>query len=198
MHQSSFDHVQSFCKKHLSQLEHSSLKIFDIGSQDVNGSYREIFSKPNWAYVGVDMAEGKNVDLVLKNPYHWREIKSGSADVVVSGQAFEHIDFFWHSALEMSRILKPNGLCCLLVPSSGPEHKYPIDCWRFYPDGLRAIARYAGLEVISAYTDWDGSGGEGAQMWRDSVLIARKPNTVSYKTRFRQLIYQWALTHFTE
>ena len=29
------------------------------------------------------------------------------------------------------------------APSRGPEHRYPNDCWRFYPDGYRALAKYA-------------------------------------------------------
>ena len=94
----------------------------------------------------MDLSEGENVDLVLSDPYSWSEIRSSSVDVFVSGQAFEHIEFFWQTMLEIARALKPGGLCCIIAPSGGPEHKYPLDCWRFYPDGFRALARYAGLD----------------------------------------------------
>ncbi len=46
-----------------------------------------------WLYTGLDMAAGNNVDIVLRTPYVWHEVASGSADVVISGQAFEHIPY---------------------------------------------------------------------------------------------------------
>jgi len=186
MHESSFRRMQAFCHHHLASKQMQPLRIVDIGSQDVNGSYRPLFAHGSWEYLGVDMAPGRNVDVVLRNPYRWRELRSRSADVVVSGQAFEHIEFFWISALEIARVLRPGGICCLIVPSAGPEHRYPVDCWRFYPDGLRAIARFAGLEVLQADTDWAGSGGEGSDMWRDSVLVARKPEQSSCWSDWRR------------
>jgi SAM-dependent methyltransferase len=106
------------------------LKIADLGSYDVNGSYRSLFSESAWFYQGLDVSAGPNVDIVLNDPYSWRALSSNSIDVVISGQAFEHIEFFWLTALELSRVLKPGGLCCLIVPSGGHEHRYPVYCWR--------------------------------------------------------------------
>lgn len=194
MHESSFRRMQAFRDHHLRGLADQPLLIVDLGSQDVNGSYQPLFVQGAWRYVGVDMAPGPNVDIVLRNPYDWREIPSASADVVISGQAFEHIEYFWISALEVARILRPGGLCCLIVPSAGPEHRYPVDCWRFYPDGLRALARFAGLEVLQAETDWEGTGGEGGSMWHDSVLVARKPQKPQpWRQRLRLSLAGWAL-----
>lgn len=109
----------------------SPLVIYDLGSQDINGTYRPIFSNPNWRYMGIDTVSGKNVDIVLRNRYVFRELQSNSADVIISGQAFEHIEYFWVTMLEIVRVLKPGGICCILAPSSGPEHRYPCDCWRW-------------------------------------------------------------------
>ncbi|HZE56246.1 MAG TPA: hypothetical protein VE031_00180 [Chthoniobacterales bacterium] len=46
-----------------------------------------------------------------------------------------------------------------------------------YPDGLRALARYAGLEVLAAETQWEDlpQYDNESNKWLDSVLIARKP-----------------------
>lgn len=193
MHESSFRRMQAFRDTHLANRQAERLRVIDIGSQDVNGSYRPLFDHSAWEYVGVDMAAGRNVDVVLRNPYDWRELPSRSADVVVSGQAFEHIEYFWITALEVARVLRPGGICCLIVPSAGPEHRYPVDCWRFYPDGLRAIARFAGLDVLQADTDWTGTGGEGGDMWHDSVLVACKPDTFSWRHEMRRKLLSWAV-----
>jgi SAM-dependent methyltransferase len=165
----------AFREKYLESKKNEQLLIIDLGSLDVNGSYREYFEVPPWTYRGIDMAAGKNVDIVLQDPYNWREIQSGSADVVVSGQAFEHIEFFWLTMLEIDRVLKPGGLCCLIAPSGGPEHRYPVDCWRFYPGGLSALARFASLEVLEVYSRNGTTGySDGSDMWRDTVLVSRK------------------------
>ena len=37
--------------------------------------------------------------------YNWIEIPDESYDVVISGQAFEHMEFFWKSIIEIKRIL---------------------------------------------------------------------------------------------
>lgn len=179
----------AFRQRYLSRFEGAPLSILDLGSQDVNGCYRPIFDDPAWTYRGIDLAPGNNVDIVLADPYQWSGIPGGSVDVVVSGQAFEHIEFFWLTMLEVSRVLKPQGLCCVIAPSSGPEHRYPVDCWRFYPDGMRALAKFSRLDVLEATTEWMPEDyPDQSQAWKDSVLVASKPKT-SAADKIRGYIY---------
>jgi hypothetical protein len=189
VHKSSLDKMLAFKEKYLESKKNVPLCILDLGSLDVNGSYREYFEVSSWTYRGIDLAAGKNVDIVLQDPYHWREIQSGSADVVISGQAFEHIGFFWLTMLEIARVLKPEGLCCLIAPSGGPEHRYPVDCWRFYPDGFTALAHFASLEVSEVYSQNGTTGySDGSDMWQDTILVCRKPvlpKVSSWKIGFR-------------
>ena len=176
MHKSSMDKMLAFRKKYLDSKKNDPLLILDLGSLDINGSYREYFDISPWTYQGIDMTHGKNVDIVLKNPYNWREIKSNSVDVLISGQAFEHIEFFWISVLEIFRVLKPGGLFCLIAPSGGHEHRYPVDCWRFYPDGFSALAKFAQLDVLEVKTQWKSHGyTDGSDEWQDSMIVCRKP-----------------------
>ncbi|MCK4390591.1 MAG: methyltransferase domain-containing protein [Desulfobacterales bacterium] len=178
MHQSSLDKMLDFRKKYLEAKKNEPLLVLDLGSLDVNGSYREYFDISPWTYRGMDTACGKNVDIVLKNPYHWREVKSDSVDVLISGQAFEHIEFFWITVLEIARVLKPRGLCCIIAPSGGFEHRYPVDCWRFYPDGFAALAHFAGLKVIEVATQWepDDRYTDDSNTWQDTMLVCKKPH----------------------
>jgi hypothetical protein len=199
MHTSSLDNMRAFIEKYLDR--NSDCRILDVGSQEVpgevNGSYRRLFcddSQSPWKYVGADMVQGNNVDIVLKNVYRWREIPSKSFDVVICGQVFEHAEYFWLTALEINRVLKPGGLCCIIAPSGGSEHRFPTDCYRFYPDGMRAVARYAGLEVLEVYAQWNRK--LYPQMdpeWRDCVLIAKKNMTSSksfaWKTMFMNTLF---------
>jgi SAM-dependent methyltransferase len=182
--------MTAFRGRYLDPQATKPLIILDLGSQDIRGSYRPIFDRPPWRYVGVDIVHGKNVDLVIRDPYNWREVKSNSTDVLISGQTFEHTEFFWETAEEIDRVLKPNGLCCIIAPWTGPVHRYPLDCWRINCDGMLAIARYAGLEVLEAWTQTADSSKYDADsnQWHESIFVARKPAGVA---RFRKRIYRW-------
>jgi SAM-dependent methyltransferase len=171
MHQSSFDHMQDLAARYLDSTQ--EITIADIGSHDVNGSYRPIFDAPSWSYWGVDLSAGPNVDVVLSSPYRF-PFATASFDLVVSGQAFEHIDYFWLSWLEMVRILRPEGLIFLIAPSRGPEHRYPVDCWRFFPDAYRALARWGEVEAVEINTDWSPHPDPGSAPWGDTVGVFRR------------------------
>jgi SAM-dependent methyltransferase len=182
--------MTAFRDRYLCARVKEPLRILDVGSQDVNGSYRPIFSQPPWVYTGLDMAAGKNVDVVVRTPYIWHEVPSGSADVVISGQAFEHIEYFWITMLEIARVLTTGGTCCILAPSSGPEHRYPVDCWRFYPDGMASLARFAQMEIVEAVTQWHDLGDADSDAWHDSMLVCRKPDHGPWMN-FRRSVRRW-------
>jgi SAM-dependent methyltransferase len=78
--------------------------------------------------------------------------------------------------LEVARVLRPGGLLCLIVPSGGFEHRYPLDCWRYYPDGVRALTRWADLDVVRADTAWQPQReySDDSAEWADTVLVASK------------------------
>jgi predicted O-methyltransferase YrrM len=44
----------------------------------------------------------------------------------------------------------------VIAPSSGPVHRYPVDCYRFYPDSFAAIAEWCGLRLVHSWTDERG------------------------------------------
>lgn len=179
MHQSSYDKMASFVARFLTSKKDEPLIILDLGSQDINGTYKPLFLSPAWKYLGVDISQGNNVDIIVPNPYSWNNIPSDYADVFISGQTFEHIDYIWLTMKEIFRVLKPGGLCCIIAPSSGIEHQYPVDCWRIYPEGFKALANYAGMEIIDVYTQWeDENYSDNSNMWHDSVLICRKSERI--------------------
>jgi SAM-dependent methyltransferase len=185
MHESSYLHMQRLAARHLS--ERPPGRVFDIGAMDVNGSYRPIFEALGWCYTGCDISPGANVSTVLPSPYvfPW---KSASADLIISGQAFEHIQFFWLTMLEIARVVRPGGLVFLIAPSRGPEHRYPVDCWRFYPDGYRSLAAWSGLSLLDVSTDWEPAPQADSAPWGDTVgVFGKSARPVGHRLR------QWLL-----
>ena len=179
MHQSSYHLMTKFRDRIDHELPAGTLTVLDVGSYGVNGTYRDVFSDTaRFSYTGLDLQPGPNVDCVPKDAYDWPELADASFDVIVSGQAFEHMEFPWLAIDEMHRKLKDNGLICIVAPSRGPEHRYPLDCWRYYPDGMRALARWAGLTVLDLGTFWGASGfTDGSDQWGDSFCVLRKSAT---------------------
>lgn len=178
MHRSSIIRMQWFVDNYASRITKNDVSVLDVGSYDVNGSYNPLFDPEKYVYYGLDMEEGPNVDIVLEHPYDWSSLESDSFDVVISGQAFEHIEFFWKTMEEMTRVLRKDGLLCLIAPHGFEEHRFPVDCYRFFSDGMIALARYVGIEPLHAHTNCapsidhaDWYSGTRA----DSMLIARKP-----------------------
>ncbi len=179
-------------------------RVVDLGSRISPNqalTHRDLLTGRDVEYVGVDVQDGPNVDRVMKKPYRI-PVRSASADFVFSGQAFEHIPFFWASMLEIARILRPGGHAFITAPSRGHVHDAQ-DCWRYYPDGYRAMAAFSGLELREAYTDfppkkgiWHQYGEIDARYayWGDSVGVFRKTGTYPRLRLFvvREVTLLWA------
>jgi len=165
MHQSSYEKMKAFVVKYLNP-DHE-LKILDVGSYDVNGTYKSLFLKSNWVYEGCDIAPGPNVDIVMSNPYEI-PLPDVSYDVIVSGSTLEHVEYFWIWMKEVARLVKPGGLICMIAPGSGAIHPTPVDCWRFLPQGMDTIIKWIGFEKLESYIDPN-------HYWWDCTMICRKP-----------------------
>jgi len=144
--------------------------VVEIGSQDVNGSLRSI-APIGFEYVGVDFQDAKGVDIVLDDPYSL-PFDSESVDIVLSSSCFEHSEMFWLVFLEVMRILKPSGLFYLNAPSTGSFHRYPVDCWRFYPDSGKAMVSWSkrnggNAQLLESYIQKGGG-------WQDFVAVLVK------------------------
>ena len=183
MHKSSYKKMQYFKNTYLNP--NDELKILDIGSFDKDGNYNYgiILNEKKWTYHGLDMKPGNNINIVVENPYNWQEIENESYDLVISGQAFEHIEFFWLTLEEVKRVLKPGGLFFLIVPSTGPVHRNPSDCYRFNENAMKAMAKYINLRVIEYGTNFD----EISHPWYDTFLVAKKSETTDITDLNKQM-----------
>jgi len=166
MHGSSLDEMKKFVDGYLDKSK--PLRIIDIGSVDVSGgTYKSLFENENWEYLGLDLEPGPNVDIVSSDMYDW-PVDDESFDIVISGQCIEHVEDTHKWICEVARIAKKGGTICVIGPWACPEHRYPIDCWRIFPDGMRfLIEKIAKLEPLDIYRNDHPA--------MDCVGIARKP-----------------------
>jgi len=181
MHSTAMSNCESFFETYSDFFsKDKSTKVVEIGSQDVNGSLRSV-APSVFDYIGVDFQAAKGVDIVLSDPYSL-PFESESVDIVLSSSCFEHSEMFWLVFLEVMRVLKPTGLFYLNAPSAGSFHRYPVDCWRFYPDSGRALVQWSrrsggNAELLESYTQKGGT-------WQDFVgVFLKDDNCVSRYSR---------------
>lgn len=142
-------------------------RALDVGSFDVNGTYRPLVEGRGWEYVGLDVAAGPNVDVVASDPYRF-PFEAGAFDVVLSGSTMEHVEAIWLWVPELTRVLRPGGLLAIVTHWKFIEHRYPVDCWRIMPDGMRFLFDQTGeLEgyEIGIVSKWDIVG-SAVKRWR--------------------------------
>jgi len=148
----------------LDDLKLDFANVLDVGSMDVNGSYRGSVEKRGWAYTGLDISKGPNVDVISVDPYGF-PVDNNMYDLVMSGSTMEHVEDIWLWVPELVRVLKPNGYLVILTHTSWEYHPHPVDCWRIMPDGMRFL-----FDLTEKLIDYDIS------MFniRDISAVARK------------------------
>lgn len=120
------------------------IPILDIGSKDVNGTFHQFFHDN--PYTGIDIEAGDGVDIVVSE-YEY-PFKDNQFEYIISGSTLEHVKKPWIWIKEVARILKIGGKLCIIVPYSHPYHEHPVDCFRIFPEGLRALFQEAMLKEI--------------------------------------------------
>jgi len=158
--------MRRFVKKYLNPEE--PLFIGDVGSLNINGSYAGFYrrrKRPHWKYFGIDLQEGKNVDIVVPHRYEYSNIENGFFDIVISGQTLEHVEYPFKWMWELNRILKMAGLICIIAPWKWKEHETEgyKDFWRIMPSGIKLLLEESNFLVLDV---WQGE--------TDTVGIGRK------------------------
>ena len=116
--------------------------MLEVGSRYVNGSVRpliERFSHPK-EYVGVDIEDGRFVDLILPVERLVEHFGSEAFDIVISTELLEHVKD-WRVAVEnMKLVLKCGGIIYITTRSHGFQyHGYPYDFWRYDLEDMNKI-----------------------------------------------------------
>lgn len=160
MHSSSYNLVKELVTQY-----YCGGSVADIGSAIVENqdmSYRDFFKKED--YVGVDISHGNNVDIICNLEKNSLDNK---VSFIVCGQVLEHVRKPWVFFENIEKSLIKHGTAIIVAPSAGQYHAYPYDCYRFFSDGLIALAEHAGLRIIV-------SGQLHTPPWCDSFIVVQK------------------------
>tara|TARA_Y100000310_G_scaffold337164_1_gene423538 strand:+ start:673 stop:1224 length:552 start_codon:yes stop_codon:yes gene_type:complete len=95
-----------------------NVKVLDVGSLDISGTNRHLFTFSD--YTGIDVVEGRNVDVICKA--HEFDVPDCSFDTVISTNALEH-DMYWaQTILAMYRFTRIGGLMFFSAAAGWDEH----------------------------------------------------------------------------
>jgi len=111
-------------------------KCLDIGSLDVNGTLKDLFDD----YLGMDMRDGKNVDVIANS--HDIPFEDSSFDIVTCVEMLEHDDNPFQTMKEIHRVLRDGGWA--IIAASGinfPKHDYPSDYFRYTSEGMGVLLK---------------------------------------------------------
>lgn len=141
MHESSMDLMRYFRNKYLPG---KNKTVLDIGSMQIRRqqTYRSVFE--DYKYTGMDISSGRNVDIV---GFHNIVCKY---DAVISGQVMEHVERPWEWIRQIA--LYSRRFICVIAPNTWREHRYPIDTFRYFPDGMRSLFKYANIKEIEIFS----------------------------------------------
>ena len=124
--------------------------MLEIGPDGFPSAYRKSVEAANGralAWDTLDLFRDERLTFVAPTEYSF-PIESGTYDVVLSGQVIEHVRKPWVWMREVARVCKTGGLVITINPVSWPYHEAPIDCWRVFPGGVRALYEDAVLDVL--------------------------------------------------
>lgn len=144
-------------------------------------------------FVGLDLAEGSNVDCVADICSDPRTLKARLGDdpfdLVVCCHVLEHTRHPARAARNIERALRPGGLVYVAAAWSQAFHATPDDYWRFSARGLMLLFRQ--LEIASSFY----SGGDVGLDVAYRVERDGKPELDSRAGAVEQGLFQLVLDH---
>lgn len=135
-------------------------RVLEVGSLNINGTVRDQFVAGE--YIGVDVGEGRGVDVVISGHEYYSE---DPFDCCISCECFEHNPHWKETFLNMVRLCRSGGLIvftCATIgrPEHGTERTTPQDSpltiakgWHYYKN-LTAEDFTSKIDFSKLFTEW--------------------------------------------
>lgn len=124
-------------------------RVLEIGPDRHPSTYRALLQVELAAWDTLDAFPRTDVPLTYQADSEYDfPVPDGAYDVVFSAQVIEHVRKIWRWMPELARVCRPGGVVITINPVSWHYHESPVDCWRIYPEGMRALSDDAGLDVV--------------------------------------------------
>lgn len=123
--------------------------ILEIGSRARSGLSRKHLMSPKATYVGVDVLEGPNVDVVGDVHELSKLVPHDHFTHAFAVSVWEHLLAPWRVSLELNAVLADGGLAMIATHQTWPVHDEPSDYWRFSKWSWKALFNAdTGFEIV--------------------------------------------------
>jgi ubiquinone/menaquinone biosynthesis C-methylase UbiE len=139
-------------EKYATSLFRDNIRVLEIGPSDQPSPFCQLINNPAITWETLDISSALKPTYVATNDYHF-PIPDNTFDIIVSAQVIEHVKKIWLWIKEVTRVCKTGGNVITIAPVSWPFHEYPVDCWRIYADGMKALYEEANLRVEVCRTE---------------------------------------------
>ena len=124
------------------------LRVLEIGPDKHPSTLQQLVADRDVRWETVDIATEITDQLTYRATSEYSfPIGDGEFDIVLSANVMEHVKKIWVWIREVARVCKPGGRVITILPVSWPYHPFPVDCWRIYPEGMKALYEEAGLQI---------------------------------------------------
>jgi len=139
-------------EKYAKYLFKPGMRVLEIGPDGFPSTYRKIVNDNKIEWETLDMYVSEKLTYSSTSEYQF-PIPSDTFDIILSGQVIEHVRKIWLWIKEVARVCRPGGLVVTVNPVSWQFHEFPVDCWRIYPEGMKALYEDAGLVMKMSHFD---------------------------------------------
>ena len=152
--------------------------VLEIGAKDYGStsSFRDFYAGSE--YVGLDMSEGKGVDVIVDLTKGIGPLQENHFDLGICCSVLEHVEKPWLLAANLTRLIRPGGRLYMSVPWVWRYHAYPDDYFRFSHRGVISLfEEFTWASVFYSSTN-DGEFIEigNGEIGEDSKMIVKIDN----------------------
>lgn len=123
------------------------MRVLEIGPGGMPSEYQSCVASESIIWHTLNIRKDAQFTYSGVSGYDY-PIPDNTYDIVLSGQVLEHVRKIWRWIKELSRVCKVGGYVITINPVSWHYHDALVDCWRVYPEGMKALYEEGGLEVI--------------------------------------------------
>lgn len=137
----------------------NDMNVLEIGPIGYPSVFNKIVNNSTIKWYTLDIGtefifDGEKNPLHIMSEFEYNyPIEEEKFDIIISGNVMEHVRDIWKWIDELKRILKKGGLIITILPTSIEYHPAPYDCWRIYPEGMKALMAHKELDVLECYFD---------------------------------------------
>lgn len=164
----SYHRIFSNFLKEINSWDHGD--ILEVGSRARSGVTRKELISDKLKYVGLDIKEGENVDVIADAHSLSKVFKKKQFDAIFSIATFEHLIMPWVVVNEMNKVLNPGGLVFICTHQTFPLHDEPWDFWRYSTHTWHGLFNYyTGFEIVDA------------EMGESTILVPQNLTNITWK-----------------